>query len=215
MRIGTWNLEGKWSADHQRVLVALACDVFLLTEVWPEVNPPGYSQHLSSARMGRQKHWAGILACEQIVPLQDPHPASVGAQIAGMTFLCSVLPWPLSGGGEPWEGDDHPSRMAATLEAISPGLVGGNTVWGGDWNQPLSGNLSGFSRAAEGHILRTLDRHGLQVPTQDLPSHGGGQLSIDHIAVPAHWAVIDAGRAEVPDLLSDHDAYWVEVVDAE
>ena len=32
MRIGTWNLEGKWSPDHEAVLLHLNCDVLLLTE---------------------------------------------------------------------------------------------------------------------------------------------------------------------------------------
>ena len=211
MRVATWNLEGKWSSDHERVLMDLECDVWLLTEVRPEATLPGYGQHLSSARMAPHKHWAGLLARQEMSPVQDLHPAPAGAQVAGRMFWCSVLPWPLSGGGDPWDGPDHASQMAAALKSIAPGLAGGKTVWGGDWNQPLRGNISGFSRAAQAHLLRTLDQHGLQVPTQDLPSRKSPQFSIDHIAVPADWAVTDTGRVEVPDRLSDHDAYWVEV----
>jgi hypothetical protein len=33
MRIGTWNLDGRWSADHGRFLTEEECDIWLLTEV--------------------------------------------------------------------------------------------------------------------------------------------------------------------------------------
>ncbi|WP_267128537.1 MULTISPECIES: hypothetical protein [unclassified Nocardioides] len=33
MRIGTWNLAGRWDARHLALLEAMDCDVLLLTEV--------------------------------------------------------------------------------------------------------------------------------------------------------------------------------------
>lgn len=33
MRIGTWNLAGRWSLAHQSFLEDAECDVWLLTEV--------------------------------------------------------------------------------------------------------------------------------------------------------------------------------------
>ena len=33
LRIGTWNLEGRWTADHLAFMVDLDCDVWLVTEV--------------------------------------------------------------------------------------------------------------------------------------------------------------------------------------
>jgi hypothetical protein len=211
VRIGTWNLEGRWSPEHERVLTEVACDVWLLTENDPEATLPGYHQHLSAALMGEGKHWAGILSRWPMRALPDPHPATVGAEIAGQYFWCSVLPWTGSGLREPWDGADHPARVESALRLISPGLVGANTIWGGDWNQPLLGNLSGFSRAAQGHLTRTIDTHGLQVPTRELPGRSAPQFSIDHIAIPGDWIVSGAGRTQVSGRVSDHDVYWVEV----
>jgi hypothetical protein len=211
MKIGTWNIEGKWSPQHKRVLTDAACDVWLLTENRPEATLPGYHQHVSVALMGDGKHWAGILSRWPMRALPDPHPATVGAEIAGRNFWCSVLPWPRSGGGAPWDGADHPARMEAALRSISAVLVGGNAVWGGDWNHPLIGNLSGFSRKAQGHLTRIIDTHGLQVPTRELPGRSAPQFSIDHIAIPGDWIVSGAGRTQVSGRVSDHDLYWVEV----
>jgi hypothetical protein len=210
VRIGTWNLEGKWSSDHERVLVDLACDVWLLTESRPDARLAGHSQLLSLARMGEVKHWAAIVSRWPIVPVPAPHPATVAGEIEGLTFCCSVLPWPRSGAGDPWSGDDHPARMAATLDAITAPLAGRLAVWGGDWNQPLVGNLAGFSRMAQQHLTAAIGSLGVQVPTSELPSRNGVQASIDHIAVPGDWHVTGAGRELVPVRLSDHDVYWVE-----
>jgi hypothetical protein len=33
MRIGTWNLAGRWDARHERLMRDQACDVWLVTEV--------------------------------------------------------------------------------------------------------------------------------------------------------------------------------------
>jgi hypothetical protein len=33
VRIGTWNLEGRWWPDHLHLLEAAGCDLWLLTEV--------------------------------------------------------------------------------------------------------------------------------------------------------------------------------------
>lgn len=211
MRIGTWNLEGKWSEAHERVLVDLACDVWLLTENPPGSRLAGYFQHLSSERMSETKHWAGIVSRWPLRPIPAPHPATVAAEISGLLFCCSVLPWPRSGGGEPWSGGSHAARMAATLDAITPVLAGRDAVWGGDWNQPLVGNLTGFSRIAQQHLLDAIDALGVQVPTCNLVARNNIQASIDHIAVPADWRVVDAGSTQVPPRLSDHDAYWVEI----
>lgn len=60
MRIGTWNLGGRWSSDHAHVLAELDCDLWLLTEVRPRVVLEGYHQHLTTAPMSESRHWAGI-----------------------------------------------------------------------------------------------------------------------------------------------------------
>jgi hypothetical protein len=51
MRIGTWNLAGRWSEIHQLMLHDLECDVWLLTEVPWECELPGgtlaWSDHMT------------------------------------------------------------------------------------------------------------------------------------------------------------------------
>ena len=63
-------------------------------------------------------------------------------------------------------------------------------------------------------ILRALDRLGLCAPTDASPHRLVGAHSINHVAVPAFWAVASVERvsAIVDGLeLSDHDAYVVEI----
>lgn len=85
------------------------------------------------------------------------------------------------------------------------------SIWGGDWNQPLAGNLSGFSRSAQSAILSAVGGMRLQVPTAEVPSSSAPQRSIDHIALPQSWVVHATGHIPVGRDLSDHYAYWVEV----
>ncbi|MET3962762.1 hypothetical protein ABIE44_002696 [Marmoricola sp. OAE513] len=212
MRIGTWNLEGKWSDDHARLLGELACDVWLLTENVPLARPDGYDLHLTVDRMGEKKYWAGIASRWPIDPLPDPDVASALGQISGVRFCSSVLPWKQAGQYSPWGGGSHGREMAEVLGRLRPVLAEPPVVWGGDWNQPLSGNIQGFTRDAQRVLLGAVDAAGLVVPTQLLPGRPAGQQSIDHIAVPASWEVVDAGHVAVTPSLSDHDAYWIEVV---
>ena len=58
MRIGTWNLDAKWSARHCEFLESLQCDVLLLTEVPIEVDLTGMVDHHSNQRMARDESWA-------------------------------------------------------------------------------------------------------------------------------------------------------------
>ena len=80
-RIGTWNLAGKWSDAHQRLLVDLDCDVLLLTEVRRDVELASYHRHLTQDDMAARRAWAGIYSRQPLVPLPDPHPASALAEI--------------------------------------------------------------------------------------------------------------------------------------
>jgi len=47
VRIGTWNLAGRWSDHHRDLILAADCDVWLLTEVNERTSLPGYAIHLS------------------------------------------------------------------------------------------------------------------------------------------------------------------------
>src|SRR5438045_3937076 len=97
LRIGTWNLEGKWSQAHEQVMGAQDCDVWLLTEVPRIAEPNGFHRHLTNAFMGLTKWWAGVFSRLAIEPLPDPHPVSAAARLGDLTLCCSVLPWPPAG----------------------------------------------------------------------------------------------------------------------
>jgi hypothetical protein len=77
----------------------------------------------------------------------------------------------------------------------------------------MSGREWSGSKHGRRSILEAVDRLGLQLPTAGLPHQIEGLLSIDHIAVPADWRVLEvehhpafAGGARI----SDHDAYVIE-----
>jgi len=212
VRIGTWNLEGRWSADHARAMAGARCDVWLLTAVRPRVSLEGYYQHLTGALLGEGNHWAGLLSRWPIEPEPDPHPASALGRIDGRLYCASVLPWPLlhEDGVDLWEGDDHLGRVTTTVEALAPVLAGGEAVWGGAWNQPLAGNIIGFSRTVQEALEQAVDDLGLQVPTATLRARNGMQNTVDQVAVPKTWLLGDAGSVAVDGALSDHDIYWVE-----
>lgn len=215
MRIGTWNLEGRWSTDHARVLADLDCDLWLLTEVRPRVVLEGYDQHLTAALMDDVRHWAGILARLPIERLADPHPTSAAGLVGGGLVCASLLPWPLIEHPELWAATDHPGRMAETLGALRGAFAGARparAIWGGHWNQPLLGNIVGYSRSAQEGIVAAVEALGLQVPTAGLPARNGRQASIDHIACPQEWDVRECGHVAIADQLSDHDLYWVDAV---
>lgn len=46
MRIGTWNLAGRWDSRHLGLLTAADCDLLLLTEVSERVELLGYPRQL-------------------------------------------------------------------------------------------------------------------------------------------------------------------------
>jgi hypothetical protein len=62
LSIGTWNLEGKSGPDHRNLLASQNCDIWLLTEVKPDVAVNGHLPCLSTCFMALTKHWASILS---------------------------------------------------------------------------------------------------------------------------------------------------------
>lgn len=93
VRIGTWNLAGRWSPDHRDLLLDADCDVWLLTEVSERTALPGYAVHCTSAHMAARRRWAGVASRLPMASLPDPHPASAAAQVGALTFASTVLPW--------------------------------------------------------------------------------------------------------------------------
>src|SRR6478609_3223372 len=93
VRIGTWNLAGRWSGDHRGFLEDLRCDVLLLTEVSDRAEVRGMTGHVTEAQMARRRYWAGIWSRHPLTPLPDPHGASAMAVVMGQRVCSSILPW--------------------------------------------------------------------------------------------------------------------------
>ncbi|WP_210649192.1 endonuclease/exonuclease/phosphatase family protein [Nocardioides sp. SYSU D00065] len=213
MRIGTWNLAGRWSAAHRALLLDADCDVWLLTEVNEQTSLPGYALHLSQSLAARRRRWAGVASRVPMASSPDPHHASAQARIGATTYVSSVLPWRSARSGPVWVGDRHADRTSNAVDDLLLRLrPAGSLVWGGDWNHALSGREYAGSAGGRAAITRALGELDLAVPTAELPHAIDGLLSIDHIAVPAGTAA-SARRVSAEHhgkRLSDHDAYVVE-----
>lgn len=213
MRVGTWNLEGRWSPDHLELLAAQECDVWLLTEVRHETSLPGFECHLTTAKMGDAKSWAGVFSRRPLQPLPDPHAASAAAVGMGLVWCSSILPW-RSCGTDPWGEGTTSEKTARALEHLMGGLPAGGLVWGGDWNHAMEGPEYAGSLAGRSAINEALAGRRLQLATRALPHTVSGLFTIDHIAVPDGAQVLGATRVSAENQhgrrLSDHDAYTAD-----
>ncbi|NPC41049.1 endonuclease/exonuclease/phosphatase family protein [Nocardioides sp. zg-1230] len=217
MRIGTWNLAGRWSDDHRRLLLEADCDVWLLTEVNERTSFPGFAVHLSAAPMAPRRRWAAVASRLPMASSPDPHPASAAAQVGATTYVSSVLPWRNARSGPVWVGERHADKTQTAVDDLLLRLrAAPSLVWGGDWNHALTGKEYAGSKAGRASITAALDELGLVVPTSDLPHAIEGLLSIDHVAVPAGSDAV--ARRVVAECdgkrLSDHDAYVVDTLEA-
>jgi endonuclease/exonuclease/phosphatase family metal-dependent hydrolase len=211
VRIGSWNLQGRWDQRHHDQIIAMCCDILLLTEVSERVQLPGVRLHATSALMAPRRRWAAVASRQPLHPLPDPHGASAMAEIDGLRVCSSILPWRSCGTQPPWTGSTTAAKTesaVASIEAVAP------TVWGGDWNHAMSGREWSGSQPGRRSILEAVDRLGLQLPTEGAPHQIPGLLSIDHIAVPTSWTVLKFEHHPAFSngaRISDHDAYVVEV----
>ena len=96
VRIGTWNLDAHWSVKHAAALAAVDCDIWLLTEVRADSELAGFAMHFSAAKMARGQHYSAVMSRLALTAVPGPHPASVAAEISGLTVCASVLPWALN-----------------------------------------------------------------------------------------------------------------------
>ena len=214
MRIGTWNLAGRWDTRHAHLMRQQNCEVWLLTEVSESLALEEYTKHLSASSMAPRRRWAAILTRTALLPLPDPHAASALARVGDLHFCSSILPWRSCGSRLPWIGIGHAEKTKSALDELLPNLPQRGLVWGGDWNHALSGKEFSGSRGERSCLVKAISDLGLQVPTAALPHRLPQLLSIDHIAVPASARIISAGRIDGRAegvALSDHDAYVVEV----
>ena len=209
MRIGTWNLAGRWTPAHREVLHRHDCDLWLLTEVAAGTRLPEYAAVTTEADMLPGKAWAAVLSRRAIAALPDPHPASAAGRVDELVVCSSVLPWRSSGGLAPWVGEDQAQRTTAAVDAIEQGLPEGSLVWGGDFNQALEGPEVAGSAVGTQRILRLLEQRAATARTVGCAHRLPGVTTIDHVAVPAGWAATDVARHATSGL-SDHDLYVVE-----
>jgi hypothetical protein len=209
VRVGTWNLAGRWSDAHETLLREQHCDVWLLTEVSDRMQLTDWNWSRSKAQLAPKRRWAAVMSTAPLECQDDPHPASAAAVIGGAYFCSSILPW-RSCGASPWVGERHADKTGAavaTVTAAWPSQL--PIVWGGDWNHALEGREYAGSLAGRRAVLAALGRHELQAPTAQLPHRLPPGLSIDHVAVPRTWTAA-AKRVEASGL-SDHDVYVAEV----
>lgn len=133
------------------------------------------------------------------------------AEIDGLRVCSSILPWRSCGNRPPWTGSTTAEKTEAATASI---MAGTPTVWGGDWNHAMAGREWSGSQRGRRSILDAVERLGMQLPTAGSPHRIEGLLSIDHIAVPTDWRVLEIEHH--PALsdgarISDHDAYVIEV----
>ena len=212
MRIGTWNMAGRWDGRHLGLVNAADCDVWLFTEVHERVEVQGFERHLSAGVMAPKRRWAGVYSRLPITAWADPHVASAAAAVDGTAYCSSILPWRSCGGPPTWPGDRHVGKTATAVEQLLRQLPRDGLVWGGDWNHALSGAEYAGSKGGRAYIAAAVERLGLKVPTANLLHQIEGLLSIDHIAVASNREVVEARRLPAKGL-SDHDCYTVEVSD--
>jgi hypothetical protein len=211
MQIGTWNMAGNWSDAHRAFLEHEECDVWLLTEVPLEAEISGMTPYRTVATMQPHKAWAAVFSRVPPSEGNDPHRATASTLVDDVRFVSSVLPWRSC--GVSWPGASLAEKQAVALAQLEP-IIDKATVWGGDWNQALEGRDYVGTGAGRAAITELLDARQLSVPTKTLASATPGHQSIDHIAVPRAWHVVDAGRVSADAhgrRLSDHDAYVVSI----
>ena len=212
VRIGTWNLAGRWSPAHEAFIDSLAGDIWLFTEVKDGILPAAVR---SRAMAGGRKSWTAVSAPEARA-VSSPHTVAALATVGELLVCSLVLPWRGARRWWPEPGPSIESLTIATLDAVQPILASheGDVVLGGDFNHAWSGQEYSGSHAGREAIRTFVDALGLQVPTRDAPHRLPGALAIDHIALPEHWRV-DATRRHVAEAgdrrLSDHNAYTVDV----
>lgn len=205
MRIGTWNLDAKWTSAHHAFIEQTNCDLWLLTEVSPALAIDGHTIVRSPGSMARGQSYAALVTRSKLEPLPAPHGASALALWNGLRVCSSVLPWPSAPDAEPWIAGTTVAKAEAATTAIAAARP---QIWGGDWNHPLQGDAR-WHYPGQAMTLGVVQSLGLWVPTIALPHRIRGLCSIDHISIPIDWT--SHYQARLPSgTLSDHDAYVIE-----
>ncbi len=217
VRIGTWNLAGRWSEAHRRLIEDAACDVWLLTEVGARTDLTSGHLVRSAAMPGTGgRSWAALWSREPLHAVPSVHEAAAVAHWRDLLLCSCVLPWRSARATWPDTAANVAGMTRAALGRLRPALTGSSVpvVWGGDWNHAMDGTEYAGTKAGRVAIAELVAEVGLTITTRDAPHRIEGLLSIDHIAVPAGWRVVSCHRIPAIDesrCLSDHDAYATEV----
>lgn len=242
--IGTWNLEtyaSRSSTRGQRQVRALsACDadLWFLTELHADLSLEGHAVHLSATRpeAPATRREAAISSRWELTPIPEQSDPVEGrlsmARLVDPTTgqrllaVCTVLPW--RGATPHWRtvlGQDLTFAEAFThvLDYVVQRIreerrAGEALIWGGDFNQALTGRDYVGSTIGRAALMRAFGELGLQVPTRDLPAHIDAHPAIDHIAIPADWRLQAPPQVQRPfhksTALSDHALYLVQAASA-
>lgn len=229
LRVGVWNLEkqapgsprGRAQAEQ---LLQQDADLWLLTEAPVDLRLDGYSVHAGASRPGEPDQvWSAIASRWPIHPVDGAHPTLVMALVdhplGEILAATSVLPW--RGAAAAWpEGDGlvFAERFTRSLDAhageIAAARGGRPVLWGGDFNQALSGREYVGSRDGRAKLQEACSVLGLTVVTAQAVGSLDGMAAIDHLAISrelqalsvvVHRPVAD-GRT-----LSDHPAYLADL----
>ena len=218
MRIGTWNLDAQWSQRHCGFLNSQSCDLWLLTEVPPELRHrdgeiASFYSYLSAGRMTRGQHYSAILSSAPLTIESCGHAASVAASRDELVFCSTVFPWAgcRVSPSHIWIGDSLEQMTQNAIDELYDVLRKHNTVWGGDWNQNLFGDWQHVGSAGMRNVIENaVSELELIVPTARLLHRNESSFTIDQIAVPSGCVVHRKTRIDATGL-SDHDAYTLNV----
>jgi len=213
MRIGTWNLEGRWSADHAAFMERAGCDVWLLSIV-QDAFALQNGETARSEPMGDDVAWSAVWSAAGLEALEPTHPAVACARVGELLACSSVLPWRNAAPYSDDDGDSVASITRAAIGGVREVLAGEHdVVWGGGWNHGLHERENVGTLMGRRGILALIGELGLQAPTAKLPNSIAGIFSTDHIAVPERWEIEDARRLIAESggrRLTDNDVYVVE-----
>ena len=105
-----------------------------------------------------------------------------------------MFPW--RGAAKYWpaaDGDTFAERCAVTLIAHTAEIFKARgdlpVVWGGDFNQALSGTERVGSDVGREALLEAFKKLGLRAVTNEPAGQDPPQREIDHIAIPLGWSV--------------------------
>lgn len=227
LRVGTWNLDRDkppWRQPFQADHISEEADLWLLTEVpvaWQRVTAKVTFSGTRPAEKGQ--YWSAIISKWPLERIPAKHPALAMAHVdhpdGAFLAASSVFPW--RGAAKFWpsgDGDTFAERCVCTLVKHTDEIVAAQgdlpVVWGGDFNQALSGHDYVGSDVGRRALRDAFEDLGLRAVTIEAAGQEPPQRSIDHIAIPEEWS-LRAMNVQRPEsdgrLLSDHPSYVVSV----